>query len=718
MTTSATMHYPIRSCVSCKTRRVRCDRQQPSCGNCTRARGLGQDCVYPTGRGRAPKRRRDPLGPVADQQQIAERLGRLETMIRSAGRQDQGEVATNSAATADYLYTTSTGYQNFAPQDVHIADTPLDERLGRLKVAETNSHYLHDVMWESLAEEVEELRNLLLESCSDDDEVESGKVTIPPFQNGSKEMTLVPNPSTVLFGLGAPAESLRDSHPSLVQAASLFAAFCKNVAPVMRVMHLPTLTRQYWNAAASPDQIDRNTEALVLAANYAGVATMSEKQCPVELGQTRQNALAHYRIATEQALSRANLLSTRSPTLLQAATFYIEALKNEKGGQSAVRSLVVLVHHLARAMGLHRDGDAYGLPPFESEMRRRLWWYICILDHRTAEACGDVHAVRPHSFDARLPLHVDDADLSPEMPLLPVEREGFSEMTFCLVRYETLQTVWRIDGDTPLAGKQAAISELERRLEDRYLKRCDPEIPFQLKVLLSARMMIKRLWFVAYWPSREKHSNRSGTHRGEASVTRTANGGANRDQLFAAAVGLLESAAEILAIPALSPWTWHAQAYSHWHAVAFVLHELRCRPQSSPECERAWRYVCVVCEGWLDGGSTSTNLARPIRGLWETVRREREDEIMGNSKRPDSASAGGSGAMPSLGGNGASDSIGNEPDEGHDPLSSLVNIFPSEPGDIGDFYHSLIADHDMAEYFHFEEDDLLGSLGTGDNTAS
>lgn len=130
---------------------------------------------------------------------------------------------------------------------------------------------------------------------------------------------------------------------------------------------------------------------------------------------------------------------------------------------------MVLVHHLARTMGLHRDGEAYGLSPFEAEMHRRLWWYICILDHRTAEVCRDEHAVRPHSFDARLPLHVDDADLSSEMGALPSEREGFSEMTFCLVRYETLQTVWRIDGDPPLAEKQAAISELGLRLEDRYL---------------------------------------------------------------------------------------------------------------------------------------------------------------------------------------------------------------------------------------------------------
>ncbi|KAK8022877.1 transcription factor [Apiospora marii] len=679
------MHYPIRSCVSCKTRRVRCDRQQPSCGNCSRARGLGQDCVYPTGRGRAPKRRRNSHGPTVDaqqqQQQIADRLARLERMIRGAGRQDQVEIAPDTAT------------RNIEPN----VDTVLDEPLGRLKVTETNSHYLHDVMWDSLADEVEELRDLLL-----GDGVESDEVTSTPFQNGSMETASAPDPSALLFGLDAPVGSLRDTYPTLVQAATLFAAFCENVAPVMRVMHLPTLTQQYWNAAASPDKMDRNTATLVSAINYAAVATMSNEQCLTDLGQPHQNSLTHYRTAAEQALSHAHLLSTRSPTVLQAALLYTEALKNEKAAPSqsaAVRSLAVLAHHLARSMGLHRDGAAFGLPPFEAEMRRRLWWYVCILDHRTAEACGDEHAVRPGSGDARMPLHVDDADLSPGMVVLPAEREGFAEMTFCLVRYETLRAVWRMDDDPSLAGKQAAISELESRLEDRYLRHCDPEIPFQLKVLLSARMMLKRLWFVAHWPSREKH-NIPHAQQGETIGTAT-NGGATRDQLFTAAVDLLESAAGILAIPALAPWTWHAQTYSHWHAVAFVLHELRRRPPSAPECERAWRYVCVVCEGWLaGGGSTATDLARPIRGLWEKVLWEREGR-----DGDDASKRGHIGAVPS-GGDGGEENQHNNLSE------SVVDMFPPESGGLGDFSYSLMADHDMSEYFHFEENDLLGTLGT------
>ncbi|KAK8044464.1 hypothetical protein PG993_004488 [Apiospora rasikravindrae] len=690
------MHYPIRSCVACKTRRVRCDRRQPTCGNCTRARGLGQECVYPAGRGRAPKRRRGLHGPAQDeqQQQIAERLARLETMMRRAGHHDQCDDALSRAAVTGDPSTILTGHEDTARRIVTSPDSVVEEHIGRLKVTETNSHYLNDTMWKSLAEEVEELRDLLLEPSSGDEVNSEDAATASPL-HGSIETTPSPNPATVLFGPGASAGSLRNLHPSLPQAAALFATFCENVAPVMRVVHLPTLTRQYWDAAASPDKLDRNTEALVFAVNYVSIGTMSDAQCTTDLGQTRQQALGRYRTAAEQALSRAHLLSTRSPAVLQAAVFYIEALKNAKNGQSALRSLVVLVHHLARAMGLHRDGDAYGLPLFEAEMRRRLWWYICIMDHRTAEACGDEHAVRPHSFDTRLPLHMDDADLVPEMHALPPERDEFGDMTFCLVRYETLRTVWIVNDDISLAEKQAAINELERRLEDRYLSQCDPEIPFQLKVMLSARIMVKRIWFVAHWPSREKDGSRRTQQRPTA-----VDGGATRDQLFAAAVDLLEAAANILANPALSPWTWHAQTYSHWHAVAFVLHELRRRP-ASREGERAWRYVCMVCENWL-AGSHTTSLGRPIKNLWEKVRREREN---GDENKGYGATSIDTTPLVADG-----SSHGAEPNR-QDSLDSILDMFRPESGDDNDLYCTLM-DSDMAEYFHFDEGSLLATSAT------
>jgi hypothetical protein len=40
---------------------------------------------------------------------------------------------------------------------------------------------------------------------------------------------------------------------------------------------------------------------------------------------------------------------------------------------------------LGQTMGLHRDGITLGLSPFETEMRRRLWWHLVHLDFRAAD---------------------------------------------------------------------------------------------------------------------------------------------------------------------------------------------------------------------------------------------------------------------------------------------------------------------------------------------
>lgn len=71
-------HIQVRTCILCRQRRVKCDRQMPCCSSCVRC---DANCVYPPGRGRAPKRpRRDVVGP-----QVSERLSRLESIISQLG---------------------------------------------------------------------------------------------------------------------------------------------------------------------------------------------------------------------------------------------------------------------------------------------------------------------------------------------------------------------------------------------------------------------------------------------------------------------------------------------------------------------------------------------------------------------------------------------------------------------------------------------------------
>lgn len=49
---------------------------------------------------------------------------------------------------------------------------------------------------------------------------------------------------------------------------------------------------------------------------------------------------------------------------------------------------------MAECMGLHRDGQTYGMNPLETHVRRLIWYQLCFLDIRTCEAQGPRPTIR------------------------------------------------------------------------------------------------------------------------------------------------------------------------------------------------------------------------------------------------------------------------------------------------------------------------------------
>lgn len=90
---------------------------------------------------------------------------------------------------------------------------------------------------------------------------------------------------------------------------------------------------------------------------------------------------------------------------------------------------------VAQKMGLHRDGELLGLPPFETEMRRRVWWQIILIDTVYALMSGLGQSLLPRSWDTKRPNNIHDADLYPTMTTLQ-PRSGPTDMIYCLVCYE------------------------------------------------------------------------------------------------------------------------------------------------------------------------------------------------------------------------------------------------------------------------------------------
>lgn len=241
-------------------------------------------------------------------------------------------------------------------------------------------------------------------------------------------------------------------------------------------------------------------------------------------------------------------------------------------------------------MGLHREYGLKHLSPYDGEVRRRLWWQIIALNHRSAQLSGSTsHTFLGESFDTKRPLNVHDSDLSPFMSELPPENDGPTDMLFCTVRLAVGDCVRRlkiIERKTPnpveaLAQKEKAIDQVESQVE-RIVSRCDTSIPIHLLTMLLSRSAIgqKRL-----------STRHEANQKKEAAEVSTQ----ENDALFQMGIQIMVYDHLTFSTASLRSYLWHVESYFPFQVLIFLLHEL-IRRQPSADTTKAWTRVLEAYE--------------------------------------------------------------------------------------------------------------------------
>ncbi|KAF7587653.1 hypothetical protein BBP40_006909 [Aspergillus hancockii] len=370
------------------------------------------------------------------------------------------------------------------------------------------------------------------------------------------------------------AHSLRDYHPSITQSQILWKIYEERVAPVVMIHHKPTIGRLIYKASNNYEYLDRTSEATVFAVYFVAVTSMNPSECENHLGETHTSTLHCYRFATQQALARTDFLQTRSLAVLEAAVLFLTCIRRPGDADFG--------------LGLYRDGTHFDLDPFETELRRRLWWSIFLLDVQTSEYHTIPSQIYEANYNTKLPLNINDADLSPESTEAPEERDNFTEMTFCIARCEMTAThcqIFSSGSSLPFEKQLRALEHLHTRPEERYLRFCDVSVPIQWVTATIIRLAMARLWLVAHLP--------------QMSTGELIPGTPGYERLFQTAIEVVEFAYLLEVDERTARWSWLFEAYMQWHAVAFVLSELCTRPQS-PETYRAWKVVEQAYLGWKE----------------------------------------------------------------------------------------------------------------------
>lgn len=403
----------------------------------------------------------------------------------------------------------------------------------------------------------------------------------------------------------------------------------ENVAPLITIIHRPTARNLLVEAAQHPDTLDKNSEALVFAIYLSAIVSLKPDECLARLGQERSLAVKRYRFAVEQALAKANMLNTQSLVLLQAAVLFLICVRREDDSKF-VWSMNSVILRLAQGLGLHRDGTNFALRPFETEMRRRLWWHICLMDIRSSEDHGTDPLINESMYDTRLPLNVNDDDIHPEMTETPTEREGCTDVTFCLIRCEITcalrranyscpgSRVFRMVEPTPsLERCERMIQIISNRVEERYIKHCDMNVPIHWASATVGRLILAKLWLIVHHPMTRKDR-----------VTNVSQ--ATRESLFLTAIEVLEFGRLLETDPKTAKWGWLFRTNMQWHGVAFVLSEVCVRP-ICPITDRAWNAINGLYLDWKPQATHKKGMLwRPLAALMKraaATRAKQQEEL-------------------------------------------------------------------------------------------
>lgn len=139
-----------RSCVTCRSRKVRCDKSSP-CSNCRRAK---IPCIFPSG-DRPPRWARRVERPVPEE--IMDRLYHLEGLVKDlTGQLEQAQAAARSPAAASSNSPGSShdydaGYTNPSSAGTDNAQS----KFGRLVITDSKkSRYVGSAFWSWVNDEV------------------------------------------------------------------------------------------------------------------------------------------------------------------------------------------------------------------------------------------------------------------------------------------------------------------------------------------------------------------------------------------------------------------------------------------------------------------------------------------------------------------------------------------------------------------------------------
>jgi hypothetical protein len=250
----------------------------------------------------------------------------------------------------------------------------------------------------------------------------------------------------------------------------------------------------------------------------------------------------------------------------------------------------------AQRMGIHDEGINRKHDALEAELRRRLWWSLVLFDARIAEMTDFRLGFLLPTWDCKLPLNANDFNFQPGMKNPPEVHGVNTESLFVVVRGEIGDFLrhcsFHLDFINPALKSVARpkhldsnaegddLAPLQRILEDKYLRYCDPQNPLHFMTIWWARGQLAKMRFLKYLAS--------------CSKTSTDQTDTQRDTGISYALALLDCDTKILSSKLTKGFNWLIYLNFPFPAYVHVVQDLKKRPLSD-RAVVAWNTMSENC---------------------------------------------------------------------------------------------------------------------------
>lgn len=403
------------------------------CDNCTK-RGDTGACSYATP---GSRKKGGSSGANATPDDMQNRIDRLEGLVLSLMTAGSSQPATTAAAQAviSDSRSNSTATGSDLRLDANGRDMIVEEGedrgeeeseagdisrgIGIMKINDGKAVYASDAHWYAILGEISEVKKYY-ENHKED-----------YVQHMAKVQAASSAPSGSAFLLQGSSAKDRDevmaAFPSKADADRLIARYFNAYDPSVHIIHGPSFQKQYDKHWLNPNE----TAVIWIGMCFAmmTLALQSYHRAGDEPPEYRGRSLElshEYRKLTAQCLLLSDITQAQ-PQTLETLVLHVQAeYGRSRDAEPGVLLMTGICVRLAMRMGYHRDPAPHpAVPPFQGEIRRRVWTFVRQCDLLISFQFGLPAMIRSDHIDTEIPRNLYDDELFEDMKSLPPSRPAF-----------------------------------------------------------------------------------------------------------------------------------------------------------------------------------------------------------------------------------------------------------------------------------------------------